>query len=315
MARLSTECRPLALLSRRRQRVGSICLTCTLLLECSLCHAGNVIFLWNRGDGGETKNAVEKLAEPLVTDRPDFTNSSATVGLGLVQIEEGYTYSYDARALGSTISHSYPETLVRIGVLAEWLEARVGWDYSTISNAEFGPGKDGDGGSEPLYLGVKLALTGQEDFLPEMGMLVQMEVPAGPPEVAGDAPLPGLAWMYGWGVIDWISIGGMTEGNRALDSITGQPYVEYSQSWSIGYDLTEPLGAYTEWYVLAPDGADFDHTQNYFDAGLTYLVSDNLQLDVRYGVGLNEAADDYFAGAGVTWRPTFLCRRLQRPIY
>lgn len=271
----------------------------------------NVIFLWGRGDGGESKSAAEKLAEPLVTDRPDFTNSAATVGLGLTQIEEGYTYSYNANGVGSTTSHSFPETLVRMGVLAEWFEARLGWNYSAAANTEFGAGKSDDSGSEPLYLGVKLALAGQEDFLPETGLVVQTSVPTGPTNVSGDETLPGVAWLYGWDLNDWISLGGMSQGNRALDSQTSKPYFEYSQSWSVGYDLSEQLGAYTEWYVIAPDGADFDPCQNYFDAGFTYLLSDNLQLDIRYGVGLNEGADDYFAGAGVTWRPLCLARNVQ----
>ena len=43
------------------------------------------LFLWNHGDGGESQDAAEKIAEPLVTDRPDFTEASSTVGLGLMQ--------------------------------------------------------------------------------------------------------------------------------------------------------------------------------------------------------------------------------------
>ena len=83
---------------------------------------------------------------------------------------------------------------------------------------------------------------------------------------------------------------------------TGQPYLEVAQSWSIGYSINDRVGAFTEWFVLAPDGADTVHTQNYFNLGTAFLVNDNLQLDIRYGVGLNEAADDYFSGAGFAWR-------------
>src|SRR5262245_49645413 len=75
----------------------------------------NTVFRWGSGNGGDTQNAAEKLAEPLVTDRPDFTEASSTVGLGVFQIETGYTYSYDANATSSTTGHSYPETLLRYG--------------------------------------------------------------------------------------------------------------------------------------------------------------------------------------------------------
>lgn len=33
--------------------------------------------------------------DPLVGDRPDFTEASSTVGMHRLQIEGGYTYSYD----------------------------------------------------------------------------------------------------------------------------------------------------------------------------------------------------------------------------
>ena len=38
------------------------------------------------------------------------------------------------------------------------------------------------------------------------------------------------------------------------------------------------------------------------DGGFTFLVNNNFQLDVRAGVGLNEAADDYFVGTGFAVR-------------
>jgi hypothetical protein len=132
----------------------------------SVCRGDHyTLFLWNHGDGGESQDAAEKLAEPLVTDRPDFTEASSTVGLGVVQLEAGYTYSYDADNLTSAVGHSYPETLLRIGVLAEWLEARVGWNYASGTATVFNEGRETVSGAEDLYLGFKWALTGQAGVL------------------------------------------------------------------------------------------------------------------------------------------------------
>lgn len=104
-------------------------------------------------------------------------------------------------------------------------------------------------------------LTGQEAYLAEMGKLFQMEVPTGHRGVAEGEPFPRVSLDPRMGH-DRLDFGQrITQGNRDLDSIAGGPYLELSQSWSIGYGLTEPLGVYTEWYVLAP-GADFDHCQN-----------------------------------------------------
>ena len=262
----------------------------------------NTLFRWNYGNGGDTKDAAEKLAEPLVTDRPDFTEASSTVGLGVVQLEAGYTYMYDANDVGSTAAHSYPETLLRIGLLAEWLEARVAWNYANLNQTEFGAGRIADSGAEDLYLGFKWALTGQAGIMPEMAIITQMTVPTGASVFTAGETLPGVSWLYGWDLNDWISAGGSTQVNRAIDGGTDQPYAEFAQSWTIGYNLADRLGAYTEWFAIAPDGADDEHNENYANGGFTFLVNDNLQLDVRAGVGLNEAADDLFTGAGFSWR-------------
>lgn len=278
-------------------------LTCQLVVGATMCRADhNTLFRWNYGNGGDTKDAAEKLAEPLVTDRPDFTEASSTVGLGVVQIEGGYTYSYDANNVGSSVNHSYPETLLRVGILAEWLEARVAWNYASAGDTVFGANRTMGSGSEDLYLGFKWALTGQAGICPEMGIITQMTVPTGDHPFSAGETLPGVAWLYGWDLNDWISTGGSTQVNRALDSVTGDPYSELAQSWTIGYSLTDRVGAYTEWYGLMPDGADVDHTQNYANGGFTFLVNNNLQLDIRAGVGLNEAAVDFFSGAGLSWR-------------
>ncbi len=260
------------------------------------------LFQWSYGDGGDGQTTAEKLAEPLVTDRPDFTEASSTVGRGVAQLEAGYTYAYDSDAAGSGKSHSFPETLLRVGVLADWLELRVAWNYAEETVTEFGGVRTLQTGSEDLYLGLKLGLTGQAGILPEMALMPQMTVPTGSSHFSAGETLPGLNWLYGWDVNDWLSTGGSTQANRALDDVTGKPFLAFAQSWTINYSLAERVGAYTEYFVIAPDGADTNPTESYADGGFTLVVTNNLQLDVRAGVGLNDAADDYFVGSGFAVR-------------
>jgi hypothetical protein len=260
------------------------------------------LFQWHYGNGGEGLTAAEKLEEPLASDRPDFTEASSTVGLGVVQLEGGYTYAYDSNDVGSTKSHSFPETLLRVGMLAEWFEFRIAQNYAEETTTDFGVSRTTETGAEDLYLGIKWGLTAQEGILPEMALMTQMTVPSGDDAFTAGETLPGVVWLYGWDVNDWIVTGGQTKADRAIDDVTGDPFLEFSQSWTVGYSLAESLGAYTEWFVIAPDGADTNHTENYADGGFTYSISNNLQLDIRAGVGLNEAADDYFVGSGFAIR-------------
>jgi hypothetical protein len=263
------------------------------------CLAGGTIFLWGENDPGD---GGPKLDEPIVTDRPDFTEASVTVGRGVVQLESGYTYTFDDDGTTSVRTNGVPEALFRIGMFADWFEWRLSYNYLDETTSQTGVGRSTISGSDDLYLGVKLALTGQFGILPEMAIIPQMFVPSGAPGISAGETLPGLNWLYGWEVTKFIEMGGSTQANRRLDDETNEPFTLFAQSWTINYALADQIGAYTEWFYLAPDGADSNHTESYFDSGFTYRVTENVQFDVRAGVGLNEAASDMFAGVGLSIR-------------
>src|SRR5262249_60602656 len=115
----------------------------------------------------------------LVTDRPDFTEASSTVGRGLVQLESGYTYFRDKTGGVRTTLHSTPEALLRVGMFADWFEWRVGQNlFSERVTVESGDTITTNGAGD-LYLGVKLWLGEQKSCLPELGLILQMTVPTG----------------------------------------------------------------------------------------------------------------------------------------
>lgn len=135
-----------------------------------------------------------------------------------------------------------------------------------------------------------------------MAVVPQMTVPTGSDEFGADAVLPGVNWLYGWDINDFLSTAGSTQVNRSVDG--GGDYAEWAQSWTVGYGLTDRLGAYTEWYAFFPKGATEPRTEYYANGGFTYLLADDVQWDIRAGAGLNAAADDFFCGTGlsVRWR-------------
>lgn len=255
------------------------------------------LFQWS--DGTSAAAAPPKWDEPLASDRPDFTETSTTVGCGLVQIESGYTFTLDESAGRRTVNHSFPEMLVRIGLFGDWFEARLAYNYGINDVSVVGVPNEPDApdGSEDLDLGIKVALTPQENALPEMAFLPQMTVPSGSRGLTAGEVMPGANWLYGWDIVDWLDAGGSTQINRARDD-DGNFFGEFAQSLTTGFKLTEHLRAYAEWFMFAPIGHTIERTEQYFDGGFTFSVTRNLQLDVRAGAGLNDAADDFFTGAG-----------------
>lgn len=260
---------------------------------------GGTLAQWRASDPVE---GGPDLSEPLVTDRPDFTEASVTVGQGVTQIEFGYTYAYDAGRNVGAAQHSYPETLLRVGMLADWFEMRLDWNYGVERENFFDTSANSNDGAEDLGIGCKIALTPQDEMLPETAIIVSLSVPTGEDRFTAGQVLPGGSFLYGWDITDDWSTGGSSVFNGAVDDEAGTNYFEFAQSWTVGRSWTEAVGSYAEWFAFIPSGADTNHTEHYFNGGITYLFNNNVQWDVRVGVGLNDAADDYFVGTGLSLR-------------
>ncbi len=260
------------------------------------------MFKWTLRDVDENEND-DAATTRIESDRPDFTETSTPVGLGRIQLESGYTYTTN-RASGIRLHQStFPEALLRVGLFAEWFELRIGWNYNNDRSTSPEPFSTRVTGSSDLYLGFKLALTEQASFLPEMAINVQTTAPTGAKAFTADRWLPGINWLYGWNVTDVWTFGGSTSFNAAKDN-DKKVYTEIGQSFTAGYSITEKLSCYFEVYGIMPSGGEAPDLkpQYSFDSGFVYRWSNDFQTDIRAGIGLNQAADDFFTGVGFVYR-------------
>jgi hypothetical protein len=253
------------------------------------------------GEGAQTDPTPQE--NSIKTDRPTFTPSSSTVGKNVIQLETGYTFTHN-RAQGVAVdSHSYPEANLRLGILADWLEGRIGQNFASTNTA--GPDSSAShAGAADLLLGVKLGLTKQQKYLPESAVILQMSVPTGSPFLTQKEVMPGIIGIFSWEVIkNCLSGGGSLSANRALDG-AGHFYTLLAESVVLNWSLTKQLDFFTEWYALTPSGAIDSATgpRPFFDTGLTFRVTPNLQLDGRAGLGLNHHAGEFFIGFGLSVR-------------
>ena len=250
------------------------------------------LFAWT---GNNPSDLRLNFAQPLVTDRPDFTEASSTVGLGVTQLELGYTYVRNDEA--GTDQHSAPELLIRRGIWKDWLELRVAYTGLTISD----PIEDITG-SDDLYLGFKVGLTPQFGYLPEMAIMPQMLVPTGSSALSNGEELPGINWLWSWDLNEQLSLAGNTQVNRAVDDSQPDAFTIWTQSLALSATLTERLGLYGEWFGYAAEEGVEGLNEQYLSGGMTLLFGNNVQWDFRGGVGLNDDSDHYFIGTGLSLR-------------
>lgn len=158
-------------------------------------------------------------------------------------------------------------------------------------------------GSADLSLGIKWALTPQCGIRPQMAIITQMFVPSGDSDFTLDETLPGINLIYSWDLSDRLSFAGNTQGIRFVDD-SGHGTTELAQSLTIGVSITEQLGSYIEWFGLFPHSSNDPNVVplHVLDGGFTYLITNNVQYDIRGELGLNSAAPDYGVGTGLSVR-------------
>lgn len=238
--------------------------------------------------------AQQGMSEPLVTDRPDFTESPETVPPGRFQVEAGYTFSRK----GDDKEHTLGELLLRVG-LSERTELRLGLNSYVWRDSPDGLSE----GFEDISLGVKIKLVeGAESFeltRPTVGVIVATTLPTGDNDFGEDKLQPEVRLALAWGLSDRLSLGSNL--NYAYASEEGEWFHQFSGSLVLGYMLTERVGVFVEYFGFVPESNDGPNA-SFLDGGLTYLVNDDLQFDMRVGFGLNGDGPNYFAGVGVSWR-------------
>ncbi len=248
-----------------------------------------------------------RMSEPLVTDRPDFTESTETIPPGHFQLESGYTFTYDRESKERLREHAAPELLLRVG-MADNLELRFGWDGYAWSDTQFeGETRGGRAvtreasfqGAQDLSLGFKYKMAEQDGWVPHFGVIGAITVPSGSDGVSSGDVDPELVWLWAYDLSDNLSVAGNF--GVGLPSNDGGRFFQGSASLSAVLALSEKVGAYIEYFGFYPNAEQSDAAHS-VNGGITFLVNNNFQLDWRIGAGLNEEADDFFTGFGFAWR-------------
>jgi len=238
--------------------------------------------------------AAAQTGDPLISDRPDFTESTGTIAPGRFQIEGGIT----SQEIGEEDSLSVGELLVRYG-LGENLEARLGVGSWTRIEV---PGDQLEGFEDPtVQMKVRLTppVSDRPPGFPAVALLVGTSVPVGSEELTVDEWEPEAVLAFDWILTDMLTLGANL--GVAFPTADGEQFDQLLASVTAGIAATDRLGVFLETYGFSQEVDDGDATQ-YVDTGVTFALTDDLQLDARIGFGLNDPSPERYVGVGAAFR-------------
>lgn len=257
-----------------------------ILTKCLMAMA---VILYSLTIQAQSDSAMTIMIEPIQTDRPDQTETSALVPKGFFQMENGF--SIEDTEPGFLYTH--PSTLWKYGV-SDFFEVRVLTEYINIQRA---PNPNVDG-LLPIQVGIKTRLLKQNGIVPEAAFIGHISLPGIASEQFQQtffAPNVRLAFSHDIG--DRFSVG--YNAGAAWDGETPRP--EFQYTLAVSSSLVAGLGIFGEVYGSVPQQRE-EEAEWRVDAGLTYLITDNIQADVSAGMGLSDNAPERFISGGLSYR-------------
>lgn len=231
----------------------------------------------------------------IVTDRPDATEASSTVGKGVLQIETGGVYETFKENGIQSQNYTYNTTLVRYGILDN-MELRVGWDFNEgVTRVNGTKLNNVMSGLSPLLLGVKIDIAEEKDGMPEIALIGHV-FPLFTASTDYRPETTGIDFRFSLShtLSEKSSIGYNIGAQWGDDS----PEATAIYTLAYGYSITDKWGMYLEVYGDFPEDSSANH---YWDGGFTYLASNDIQLDAYMGTSLS-GGQDLLVGLGASFR-------------
>jgi hypothetical protein len=242
--------------------------------------------------------AATASADPISTDRPGQSSFPDVVEPGTVQLEGGFSFERETDGEDpNTNTISVPGGLLRVGALS-FLEVRVSADGFVFE--ERAGDNDRSSGSD-LTIGSRALLFDQKGVRPATALDFDLSLPTGSDAVTSDGVDPGGALLLGWDLNERLVLyANIGLASTSLGKDDSRRAFQAEPSVSLSASISERASVFIEYYAAFIDrGVDDEHS---IDGGFSWLIGDDLQLDLFAGAGLNDAAPDFFISAGAAWR-------------
>lgn len=246
--------------------------------------------------------AAQDIPRELTTDRPDKTEAPQTVDAGRVQIEmDVATFTRDRSGGVRTDTISVAPFNLKYGINRDTDVQLVVEPYVRQVERDRAAGsRDRTAGFGDVTVRVKHNLWGNDaGGKTALGIMPFVTLPTSRKGLGVERVEVGLILPASVELSDTVTLGAMTEVDLA--DAGGHYAARFINSATLGFSLTDKLGVYTELYTerATARGSEWVVTG---DAGVTYRLTDDLQLDAGVNLGLTRAADDMQLFVGVSRR-------------
>jgi len=227
-------------------------------------------------------------AQQMQTDRPNETESPNTIQSGHLQVENGFSYEKEEEQKTFDI----PEAVLRYGIFKD-VELRI----ETVLKAEEQEISDNHFGVEPVVIGAKYHILDHKgNAIPDLGILARVSIPWMADNVYQEKKYSPEVRLLAQHELSKKNHVGYNLGIHWMPEAL-QP--EYIYSISADHSITKKLKVFVETYGQVQS---HHHAENSADAGILFLLTENLQLDIMAGTGISHSVSKKFAEVGISFR-------------
>jgi hypothetical protein len=233
---------------------------------------------------------------PIGTDRPTQSTSPYFVPRGSFQIETGAIFTSRNDDINEKQLMSLGNTSLRYGIF-ENFEVNVASSYESITVHPIESGNDSTiSGMGPVSAGFKVFVCEEKGLRPQIAIVGIINFR----HIGNENFTPTFSYPLGklvatHNLSDHWSLGYNI--GFSLSGETADGFFVYSGY--IGYLITNRLWSFVEAYGNFDNGNFPNHRG---DAGLTYRLTNNLQVDLSGGMGFDKDVQRNFISAGISWR-------------
>ncbi|BAU15821.1 hypothetical protein LEP3755_63860 (plasmid) [Leptolyngbya sp. NIES-3755] len=140
-------------------------------------------------------------------------------------------------------------------------------------------------------IGLRVNFWGNDSGKTAFGIVTSVKFPTNQDGLGNNAIEGGVTLPFVVQLSERLNLGLQTAFTFNKNSVAPGYNVGFVNSASLGYQITPKLAAYGEIFtsITTERGSDLIAT---FDTGLTYLITENFQIDGGINIGLTKAADD-----------------------